>query len=288
MALATAWALVEDMDGSGRSALSGIAMMAGLDLGIEGRTALVCGASKGLGRACAEALGRAGVKLVICARTAGPLEQAARAIGDETGQVVRTVAADVTREDGRAALLAACPDPDILVTNAAGPPPGRFEDWGQGEWEAAVGANMIAPILLIRDVIAGMRARRWGRIVNITSSAVKAPLPMLGLSNGARGGLTGFVSGLAREVAREGVTINNLLPGHFDTDRLASYVGALATARGQSAEAVRRDIEAANPTGRAGRPDEFGATCAFLASEHAGYITGQNILLDGGHYPGVF
>ena len=262
--------------------------MAGFSLGIDGRSALVCGASKGLGRACAEALARAGASLTICARTPGPLEAAAAEIAAASGVAVASVAADVTTEAGRAALLSACPDPDILVTNAAGRPPGRFEDWGEAEWQAAVSANMIAPLLLIRGVVGGMRERRWGRVVNITSSAVKAPLPMLGLSNGARAGLTGAIGGIAREVARDGVTINNLLPGHFATDRLESYLGALAASRGLSLEAVREEVARANPTGRVGRPEEFGAMCAVLASAHAGYITGQNLLLDGGLFPGLF
>jgi 3-oxoacyl-[acyl-carrier protein] reductase len=262
--------------------------LAGFALGIEGRSALVCGASKGLGRACAEALAQAGASLTICARTAGPLEAAAAEIAAGNGVRVAAVAADVTTEAGRAALLAACPDPDILVTNAAGPPPGRFEDWGEAEWQAATSANMIAPLLMIRGVVGGMRRRGWGRIVNITSSAVKAPLPMLGLSNGARAGLTGAIGGIAREVARDGVTINNLLPGHFATGRLESYLAALAGARGVSVEAVRAAVAAANPTGRVGRPEEFGALCAVLASAHAGYVTGQNILMDGGLYPGLF
>jgi 3-oxoacyl-[acyl-carrier protein] reductase len=261
--------------------------MRGLELGIEGRTALVCGASKGLGRACAEALARAGVELVICARSLASLEETARQIEVDAKVVVRAVVADVTTEKGRDAVLKACPAPDILVNNAAGPKPGRFEDWSEADWRAALSANMIAPILLIKSVIGQMRRRRWGRIINITSSAVKAPLPLLGLSNGARSGLTGFVSGIAREVARDGVTINNLLPGHFDTDRLKGYTASLATARSQSPEDVLQSIANANPTGRIGRPEEFGATCVFLASEHAGYITGQNILLDGGAYPGV-
>jgi 3-oxoacyl-[acyl-carrier protein] reductase len=262
--------------------------VAGFSLGIEGRTALVCGASKGLGRACAEALVQAGVNLTICARTEAPLQAAAAKIGGLGAGRVTALAADVTTEAGRAALLKACPDPDILVTNAAGPPPGRFEDWGEAEWQAAVSANMIAPLLLIRGVVDGMRRRGFGRIVNITSSAVKAPLPMLGLSNGARAGLTGAIGGIAREVARDGVTINNLLPGHFATDRLESYFKALAAARGTSVEAVRAEVAAANPTGRVGRPEEFGAMCAFLASAHAGYLTGQNVLMDGGLYPGLF
>ena len=262
--------------------------MVGFSLGVEGRAALVCGASKGLGRACAEALVQAGVNVTICARGEGPLRTAAAEIGASGGGRVTAVAADVTTEAGRAALFAACPDPDILVTNAAGPPPGRFEDWGEAEWQAAVSANMIAPLLLIRALVGGMRRRGWGRIVNITSSAVKAPLPMLGLSNGARAGLTGAIGGIAREVARDGVTINNLLPGHFATDRLESYFQALAAARGVPVEAVRAEVAAANPTGRVGRPEEFGALCAFLASAHAGYVTGQNVLMDGGLYAGLF
>jgi 3-oxoacyl-[acyl-carrier protein] reductase len=261
----------------------------GFSLGIDGRTALVCGASKGLGRACAEALAQAGARVTICARSEGPLRVAAAEIETiASGHAVTAVAADVTTEAGRVALIAACPDPDILVTNAAGPPPGRFEDWGEAEWQAATSANMIAPLLLIRGVVGGMRTRGWGRIVNITSSAVKAPLPMLGLSNGARAGLTGAIGGIAREVARDGVTINNLLPGHFATDRLESYLTALAASRSVPLDTVRAEVAAANPTGRVGRPPEFGAMCAFLASAHAGYVTGQNILIDGGLFPGLF
>jgi 3-oxoacyl-[acyl-carrier protein] reductase len=262
--------------------------VAGFSLGIEGRAALVCGASKGLGRACAEALVQAGADVTLCARTDAPLQAAAGEIAALGGGRVTAVAADVTTEAGRALLLKACPDPDILVTNAAGPPPGRFEDWGEAEWQAAISANMIAPLLLIRALVGGMRARGWGRIVNITSAAVKAPLPMLGLSNGARAGLTGAIGGIAREVARDGVTINNLLPGHFATDRLESYFKALSAARGVSIETVRTEVAAANPTGRVGRPEEFGAMCAFLASAHAGYVNGQNVLMDGGLYPGLF
>jgi len=259
-----------------------------MDLGLDGKVALVAASSKGLGRACAEALADAGANLTICARTEAPLQAAAAEIRARGGGRVTAVAADVTTEAGRAVLLAACPDPDILVTNAAGPPPGRFEDWSEAEWQAATSANMIAPLLLIRDVVGGMRERGWGRIVNITSAAVKAPLPMLGLSNGARAGLTGAIGGIAREVARDGVTINNLLPGHFATDRLESYLTALARARGVPVETVRDEVAKANPTGRVGRPEEFGAMCAVLASAHAGYITGQNLLLDGGLFPGLF
>jgi 3-oxoacyl-[acyl-carrier protein] reductase len=254
-----------------------------MDLGIEGKSALVCGSSRGLGRACAEALLAAGVRVVLNGGDADQLEVTAKEIGDG----IRSVAADVTTSLGRAAVLATCPEPDILVNNAAGPPPGSFEGWGEDEWRAATYANMIAPILLIRAVLSSMRRRGWGRILNITSSAVKAPLPLLGLSNGARSGLTGFVAGLAREVACDGVTINNLLPGTFATDRLSVYAAALASSRGiETSEAVRQ-IETANPTRRIGRPEEFGAVCAFMASCHAGYITGQNILLDGGAYPGA-
>jgi 3-oxoacyl-[acyl-carrier protein] reductase len=260
----------------------------GLDLGIKGRKAIICGSSKGLGLACARALADAGVEVVLNARTPGPLEDAAKALAAYIGRPIATVAADVLDPDGRARLMAACPEPDILVTNAAGPPPGQFEDWGEAEWHGALQANMVAPLQLIRATIGAMRRRRWGRILNITSAAVKAPLPLLGLSTGARSGLTGAVASLAREVAADGVTINNLLPGHFDTDRLAAYFKGLAAQQGCTAEEARLQVEAANPARRVGRPEEFGAFCAFLASEHAGYINGQNLLLDGGAFPGVF
>jgi 3-oxoacyl-[acyl-carrier protein] reductase len=259
-----------------------------LELGLAGRTAIVCGSSKGLGLACATSLGAAGVDVVLNGRSADALALAAGGLSARLGRPVRQVAADVTTPEGRAALLAACPDPDILVTNAAGPPPGAFEDWDEASWLGAVEKNMVAPIMLIRATLGAMRRRRWGRVLNITSSAVKAPLPLLGLSNGARSGLTGFVAGLAREVARDGVTINNLLPGTFTTDRLRSYAGALAGARAVDPDAVLEEMAAANPAGRLGRPEEFGAVCAFYASVHAGYITGQNLLLDGGAYPGTF
>jgi len=263
-------------------------MAQGLDLGIAGRRAIVCGAGKGLGRACAEALAAAGCELTICARTEAAIHAAAEAIAAQAGVPVRPVACDVTTEAGRATLIAACPEPDILVNNAGGPPPGRFEDWGEAEWLAAVNANMLAALMLMRAVLPPMRARKWGRIVNITSAAVKAPLPMLGLSNGARAGLTGAVGGIAREVARDGVTINGLLPGQFETDRLAAYYAAVAKSRGQPLEQVRADVAAANPAGRVGDPAEFGAMCAVLCSQHAGYVTGQNLLMDGGAFPGLF
>lgn len=258
-----------------------------MDLGIAGRKALVCAASKGLGKACALALAREGVEVTITARDPGPLEAAAAEIRAATGAVVATVAGDITTEAGREAALAACPDPDILVNNAGGPPPGDFRDWDRDQWIAALDANMLTPIFLIKATVDTMIARGFGRVVNITSGAVKAPIPVLGLSNGARTGLTGFIAGLARETVAHGVTINNLLPGPFETDRLQATMAAGAKRSGRSVEeemAVRRD---ANPARRFGRPEEFGAACAFLCSQHAGYITGQNLLLDGGAFPGT-
>ncbi|MGD9507992.1 MAG: SDR family oxidoreductase, partial [Geminicoccaceae bacterium] len=203
------------------------------------------------------------------------------------GVGVATVAADVTTEDGRAALLRACSEPDILVNNAGGPPPGDFRDWGEEAWLAALRANMLAPIALIRAVVDGMGGRGFGRIVNITSAAVKAPIPELGLSNGARAGLTGFVAGVARQVARSGVTVNNLLPGRFATDRLRSNLAGNAKRRGVSVEEMERTAIASVPAGRFGDPEEFGQYCAFLCSTQAGYITGQNLLIDGGSFPGT-
>ena len=258
-----------------------------MDLGLSGRKAIVCAASKGLGRACAEALAAEGVEVLITARGADQLERTADAIRAATQATVHTLAGDVTTAEGRAAILAAMPDPDILINNAGGPPPGDFRDWDEAAWQAAVGANMITPILLMRAVIDGMAARRFGRILNITSGAVKAPIPALGLSNGARSGLTGFVAGLARQVARDGITINNLLPGPFDTDRLATTLAGEARRSGKSLEEVRAATLSGNPTGRVGTPEEFGRTCAFLCSVHAGFIVGQNILMDGGRYPGT-
>jgi len=259
-----------------------------LDLGIAGRTAIVCGASKGLGRGCAMALAGAGANVVVVARGREALDQAAKDIAAVADGRVIPVAADVTTTEGRAAVLAVCPEPDILVTNAAGPPPGDFRDWGRDAWIAALDANMLAPIDFIKATIDPMIGRRFGRIINITSSAVKAPIDVLGLSNGARSGLTGFIAGLARKVAAHNVTINNLLPGSFDTDRLAGIAQTLARASSRSEDAVRAGLVSQIPAGRFGTPDEFGKTCAFLASAHAGFITGQNILIDGGAYPGTF
>ena len=259
-----------------------------MDLGIAGKRALVCAASRGLGRGCAEALAREGVEVTICARTAADVERAADEIGAVVGRRVGRVACDITTPAGRAAALAACPSPDILVNNAGGPPPGDFHDWDRDAWIRALDANMLTPIELIKATIDAMIERRYGRIVNITSSAVKAPIDVLGLSNGARSGLTGFVAGLARKVVRHGVTINNLLPGQFDTDRLRVTYAGRAKAAGRSIDEALAAGAAAVPAGRFGNPAEFGAVCAFLCSAQAGYIAGQNVLVDGGNYPGTF
>jgi len=259
-----------------------------MDLGIAGKRALVCAASRGLGRGCAEALAREGVEVTICARTAADVERAADEIGAAVGRRVGRVACDITTPAGRAAALAACPSPDILVNNAGGPPPGDFRDWDRDAWIRALDANMLTPIELIKATIDAMIERRYGRIVNITSSAVKAPIDVLGLSNGARSGLTGFVAGLARKVVRHGVTINNLLPGQFDTDRLRVTYAGRAKAAGKSIDEALAAGAAAVPAGRFGTPAEFGAVCAFLCSAHASYVAGQNVLVDGGNYPGTF
>ena len=282
-----------------------------MDLGIAGRWALVCGASRGLGFGCAQALVREGVNVVINARDADALQQAATVLIADRAQLafaegtkgiknteghqptVLVVAADITTAAGRAAALSVPGGPgsafDIVVTNAGGPPTGDFRDWDRDAWLRALDANMLTPIELIRATVDGMAARGFGRIVNITSSAVKAPIDILGLSNGARSGLTGFVAGVARgSVARHGVTLNNLLPGKFDTDRLAATFTATAAQSGRSTQQVREAQQASVPAGRFGTAQEFGAICAFLCSVHAGYITGQNMLADGGFYPGTF
>ncbi|WP_157272092.1 SDR family oxidoreductase [Azohydromonas aeria] len=260
-----------------------------MDMGIQGRWALVCAASKGLGKGCAQALVREGVHVVITARGAEALEATAaelRALG--TGAQVRTVAGDIATPEGRAAALAACPQVDILVNNAGGPPPGDFRDWDRDAWIRALDANMLTPIELMKAVVDPMMARGWGRVVNITSAAVKAPIDILGLSNGARSGLTGFVAGLARKTVGRGVTINNLLPGPFDTERLRVTMAGAAQKSGRGIEDVAEERRRQNPAGRFGTAEEFGAACAFLCSAHAGFITGQNLLLDGGAYPGTF
>ena len=273
-----------------------------MDLGIAGTWALVCAASKGLGYGCAHALVAEGVNVVINARTEGPLQQAAeklRAVGADWAKAngqkapqVLAVACDITTPEGRAAVLNVAGGPgsaiDILVNNAGGPPPGDFRHWQREDWLKAVEANMLTPIELIKAVVDGMAARGFGRVVNITSSAVKAPIDILGLSNGARSGLTGFIAGLARsEIAAQGVTINNMLPGKFDTDRLQHTFAGTAQKTGQTVEAVRAAQAALVPARRFGDPAEFGAVCAFLCSRQAGYITGQNIMPDGGLYPGA-
>ena len=260
-----------------------------MDLGIRGKHALVCGASKGLGRGCAEVLVAEGVHVTIVARTAATLDATAKALRTIGGSkvTVQLIACDITTVAGRALALAACPQPDILVTNAGGPPTGDFRDWQRADWIAALDANMLTPIELIKATVDGMMARGFGRIVNITSSAVKAPIDMLGLSNGARAGLTGFVAGIARKTVAHNVTINNLLPGSFDTDRLNSTMQVTAIASGKSLDEVRVARAAQNPAHRFGTAAEFGAFCAFICSVHAGYLTGQNILLDGGAFPGT-
>ncbi|MEC9266496.1 MAG: SDR family oxidoreductase [Pseudomonadota bacterium] len=258
-----------------------------MDLGLKGRKAIVCASSKGLGKACAMALAREGVDLVINARSADALERTADEIRAETGVSVTPVAIDVTTDEGRAALLAACPEPDILINNAGGPPPGNFRDWNRDDWIKAVDANMLTAIFLIKETVDGMMARKFGRIVNVTSSAVKAPISILGLSNGARAGLTGFVAGIARETVRHNVTINGLLPGPFNTDRLRGTVAARASRDGIDEDEALKRIGEANPAGRVGDPEEFGHACAFLCSAQSGFITGQNLLIDGGGFPGT-
>ncbi|MGI9406556.1 MAG: SDR family oxidoreductase [Hyphomicrobiaceae bacterium] len=258
-----------------------------MDLGIRGRKAIVCAASKGLGRGCAEALARDGVDLVICARTAGPLQATAAAIAAETGVSVTPVACDITTDAGRVAVLEACPEPDILVNNAGGPPPGDFRDFGLDDWRSAVENNMITPIALIHATVYGMEERGFGRIVNITSASVKNPIPTLELSNGARCGLTGGVASLARRVASSNVTINGILPGLHDTDRVRQTLQGRADADGVSVDEATAKAGAAIPAGRIGAPEDFGAVCAFLCSTYAGFVTGQNIMVDGGAFNGT-
>jgi 3-oxoacyl-[acyl-carrier protein] reductase len=259
-----------------------------MDLGIKGRKGIVCAASKGLGRGCAHSLAKNGVELFVTARTKETLEETARAIADDTGVRVTAVPGDITTPEGRAAVLEACPEPDILVNNAGGPPPGDFRDWDEEAWAKAVNGNMITPIMLIRATVDGMIGRGFGRIVNITSSSVKAPIPVLGLSNGARSGLTGFVAGIARETVEHNVTINSILPGRFDTDRLRSGFDAAAKKSGRPPEEHREDARRLVPAKRFGQPDEFGDLCAYVCSAQASYITGQNFLIDGGAYPGTY
>jgi 3-oxoacyl-[acyl-carrier protein] reductase len=256
-----------------------------MDLGIAGRRALVCASSRGLGRGCATALAAEGVHVTLNGRDPIKLAETAEGIRAAYPDVeVTVVACDITTPEGRDEALAACPDPDILINNAGGPSPGDFRDWDRDTWLVALDAYMLAPIELMRRTVDAMIARNFGRIVNITSSSVKSPLLFLGLSNGARSGLTGFVAGLSRQTVRHNVTINGLLPGSFETDRLRGMVGKNAEAAGSNFDAAITGLRAQNPAGRLGSPEEFGKACAFLCSTHAGYITGQNLLMDGGHY----
>ncbi|MFK7938984.1 MAG: SDR family oxidoreductase [Roseovarius sp.] len=253
-----------------------------MDLGIKGKRALVCASSKGLGLGCARALAGAGVDLVMNARGSDALEASAQAIRDEFGVDVQTVAADVSTSEGQAAVLAAAGDVDILVNNAGGPPPGLWSDWDRDDFIAALDANMLAPIALMKALLPGMTARGWGRVVNITSQSVKSPIAVLGLSNSARAGLTGYVAGTSRQVAGQGVTINNLLPGIHATDRAVALDTGVTKAQGISMDEAKAQRCATIPAGRYGTADEFGAACAFLCSQQAGFIVGQNLLLDGG------
>lgn len=253
-----------------------------MDLGIKGKRAVVCASSKGLGRGCAEALAEAGCDLVMNARGAEALEATAQHIRDTYGVSVETVACDVTTEAGRAELLKVAGEVDILVNNAGGPPPGMWTDWEREDFIAALDANMLTPIALIKALVPGMMERGWGRVVNITSVSVKSPIPVLGLSNAARAGLTGYVAGTARQVAGKGVIMNNLQPGIHATDRAEALDGGAAKAQGISVEDAKAQRCATIPTGRYGTRQEFGATCAFMCSQHAGFMVGQNILLDGG------
>jgi 3-oxoacyl-[acyl-carrier protein] reductase len=259
-----------------------------MDLGITGRKAIVCAASKGLGRGCALALAANGAEVYVTARTETMLRAVAEDLAGRTGANVVAVPGDITTREGRAAVLEACPEPDILVNNAGGPPPGDFREWDEDDWISGCNANMITPIMLIKAVVDGMIGRGFGRIVNITSSSVKMPIPQLGLSNGARSGLTGFVAGLARQTVGQNVTINNILPGRFDTDRLRSGFEAQAGKTGRAVEEISAQARQQIPAGRFGQPEEFGELCAFICSAQASYITGQNFLIDGGLYPGTY
>ncbi|MBW7057017.1 SDR family oxidoreductase [Paracoccus bogoriensis] len=253
-----------------------------MDLGIRGKRGLVCAASRGLGRGCAEALAAAGVDLVINSRTETDIVRTAKEIAARHGVAVTPVAADITTEAGRAAVLEVLGQADILVTNAGGPPPGDWRDWTRDDFIRALDANMLSAVALMQALVPGMMERGWGRVVNITSQSVRAPIPVLGLSNSARAGLTGFVAGMSRQVARHGVNVNNLLPGIHATDRAEALDRGVSQAQGISIDEARAQRKATIPTGDYGTAEDFGATCAFLCSQHARFIVGQNILLDGG------
>jgi 3-oxoacyl-[acyl-carrier protein] reductase len=259
-----------------------------MDLGIDGRKAIVCASSRGLGRACAFRLAEAGCEVVVNGRDKDKVAQTTDEIAKATGAKVTPVIADVATAEGQAALFAACPEPDILVSNNAGPPFRDFRELDRDKMIAGVIGNMIVPIELIQKAIGPMRARKFGRIVNITSGSVKMPLAGLDLSSGARAGLTAFLAGIARQIAADNVTINSLLPGTFATDRLESNMQSVAKTQGISVDQAKAARMAGVPAKRFGDADEFGAACAFLCSAHAGYITGQNLLMDGGVFPGAF
>ena len=258
-----------------------------MDLGITGKKALVCAVSKGLGRACAVSLAREGCDVTIVSRSIDNLKIAVDVIKQETGVDVTPVAADLSTKDGRAAALEVCGDPDILINNCGGPPPGHFSDWEREDWIKALDMNMINPIMLIKATYAKMMERNFGRIVNITSASVKEPIKVLGMSNGARAGLTGFCAGIARETVESNVTINALLPGGFDTERFRGNSEAIAKKQGVPVDEILKQRMAIIPAGRLGDPAEFGDACAYLCSKQAGYITGLNVLMDGGRYKGA-
>ncbi|MGI3168148.1 SDR family oxidoreductase [Pseudooceanicola sp. C21-150M6] len=259
-----------------------------MDLGIAGKRALVCASSKGLGRGCALALADAGVELVLNARGAEALEATAQEIRDTYGVPVTAVAADITSEEGRAQVLEQAGQIDILVNNAGGPPPGFWSDWDRADFIKALDSNMLTPIALMKALLPGMIDRGWGRVVNITSASVKSPISQLGLSNSARAGLTGYVAGTSRQVAKHGVIINNLLPGSHDTDRIRTMIQQTADRTGTSYEEAAKERDEACPTGRIGTAEDFGATCAFMCSQYVAFMVGQNILLDGGSFNSTF
>ncbi len=258
-----------------------------LDLGLKNKNAIVCASSKGLGYGCAQALAEAGVNLVMCARGKEKLEESAHHIINLTGVNIKTVACDITSPEGRQKVLSVSEKVDILINNAGGPPPGDFRDWNRDDWIKAIDSNMLTAIELIKSVIDPMIKNKFGRIVNITSGSVKSPIPHLGLSNGARSGLTGFVAGLSRQVAKHNVTINGLMPGQFNTDRIESNIEFKAKTEKKTKEEVRKDLEFKNPSGRFGEINEFGLACAWICSEKSGYLVGQNILIDGGAFNGT-
>ena len=259
-----------------------------MELGLKGKKAIVCASSRGLGRGCAEALLKEGVSVVINGTNKDTVAKTADEISNQADADVTTVVANLDQPEGRSALLEACPEPDILVNNNGGPPPGNFRDWGQAEWDAGLTANLIAPVELIKATVDGMVDRGFGRIVNITSIAVQMPFPGLAMSSAARSGLTAFVASVCREVASKNVTINNLQPGIFDTDRAQTGFKGAAKATGRTVEEARAGLIGNIPVGRLGTTDEFGHACAFLCSAYSGFITGQSLLLDGGHFSANF